>query len=117
MMTADLLCISDAFHARFPVTEVRGTGHDLSALPELRGREVVEATDLVSAASGQLGMRRRVADYPTEFGTVNLFVSFAALNIALSTLVFVFNMARSWSRGPMSIVSSCPSAAGDSWPA
>ena len=45
------------------------------------------------------GMRRRVADYPPEFGTVNLFISLAALNIALSVAVFVFNMARSWKRG------------------
>ena len=30
------------------------------------------------------GMRRRVADYPAGFGTVNLFISLAALNIALS---------------------------------
>jgi cytochrome c oxidase subunit 1 len=46
------------------------------------------------------GMRRRVADYPTEFGTVNLFVSVAAFNIALSVAVFAFNMVRSWRRGP-----------------
>ncbi len=45
------------------------------------------------------GMRRRVADYPPELGTVNLFVTFAAFNIALSVAVFIFNMARSWKRG------------------
>jgi cytochrome c oxidase subunit 1 len=45
------------------------------------------------------GMRRRVADYPAEFGTVNLFVSIAAFNIALSVAVFAFNMVRSWRRG------------------
>ena len=46
------------------------------------------------------GMRRRVADYPAELGPVNLFVSFAALNIALSVGVFLINMVRSWQRGP-----------------
>ncbi len=46
------------------------------------------------------GMRRRVADYPAALGTVNLFVSIAALNIALSVAVFVFNMVRSWRTGP-----------------
>jgi cytochrome c oxidase subunit 1 len=45
------------------------------------------------------GMRRRVADYPAEFGPVNLFISIAALNIALSVGVFVFNMIRSWKWG------------------
>jgi len=47
------------------------------------------------------GMRRRVADYPAEFGTVNLFISIAAFNIALSVAVFIFNMVRSWRRGPL----------------
>jgi cytochrome c oxidase subunit I len=46
------------------------------------------------------GMRRRVADYPAEFGPVNLFISFAALNIALSVALFVYNMVRSWRYGP-----------------
>jgi cytochrome c oxidase subunit 1 len=47
------------------------------------------------------GMRRRVADYPEGFGLVNLFISISALNIALSVVVFIVNMARSWSRGPL----------------
>ena len=46
------------------------------------------------------GMRRRVADYPAQFGGVNLWISFAAFNIFLSVAVFVFNMIRSWRRGP-----------------
>ncbi|MDQ2854002.1 MAG: cbb3-type cytochrome c oxidase subunit I [Chloroflexota bacterium] len=46
------------------------------------------------------GMRRRVADYPSQFGGVNLWISFAAFNIFLSVAVFVFNMIRSWRRGP-----------------
>ncbi len=46
------------------------------------------------------GMRRRVADYPPELGGVNLFVSIAAFNIALSVAVFAFNMVWSWRRGP-----------------
>jgi cytochrome c oxidase subunit 1 len=46
------------------------------------------------------GMRRRVADYPSQLGGVNLWVSFAAFNIFLSVAVFVFNIVRSWQRGP-----------------
>ena len=49
------------------------------------------------------GMRRRVADYPTELGAVNLFISIAALNIALSVAVFVFNMVRSWRRVELTV--------------
>jgi cytochrome c oxidase subunit 1 len=44
-----------------------------------------------------------VADYPAEMGAVNLFVSFAALNIGLSVAVFVVNMVRSWRRGPAAV--------------
>jgi cytochrome c oxidase subunit 1 len=47
------------------------------------------------------GMRRRVADYPESMGTVNLFISVAAFNIFLSVAVFIFNMVRSWLRGPV----------------
>jgi cytochrome c oxidase subunit I len=45
-------------------------------------------------------MRRRVADYPEALGTVNLFVSISAFNIALSVALFAYNMIRSWRRGP-----------------
>ncbi len=47
------------------------------------------------------GMRRRVADYPAELGPVNLFISFAAVNIALSVALFVYNMVHSWRHGPL----------------
>ncbi len=46
------------------------------------------------------GMRRRVADYPEALGTVNLWVSFAGFNIALSVGLFLYNMVRSWRSGP-----------------
>ena len=46
------------------------------------------------------GMRRRVADYPAALGTVNLFVSVAGFNIALSVVLFLYNMVRSWRTGP-----------------
>jgi cytochrome c oxidase subunit 1 len=49
------------------------------------------------------GMRRRVADYPPELGTVNLFVSLAGFNIFLSMVVFVFNMVRSWRRVELTV--------------
>ena len=49
------------------------------------------------------GMRRRVADYPAQFGGVNLWISFAAFNIFLSVAVFVFNIVRSWRRGPQAV--------------
>ena len=58
------------------------------------------ATFLPMFYVGIEGMRRRVADYPAELGGINLFISIAALNIALSVGLFAWNMIRSWARGP-----------------
>ena len=48
---------------------------------------------------GVQGMPRRVADYPEQFATWNLLISIASFVLGLSTLVFVFNMVRSWRAG------------------
>jgi cytochrome c oxidase subunit 1 len=48
---------------------------------------------------GVEGMPRRVADYPEQFATWNLFISLASFVLGLSTLVFVFNMVSSWRSG------------------
>ncbi|MEZ0292929.1 MAG: cytochrome c oxidase subunit I [Solirubrobacteraceae bacterium] len=45
------------------------------------------------------GMPRRVADYPEQFATWNLFISLASFVLGLSTLVFVYNVVRSWRTG------------------
>ncbi len=50
---------------------------------------------------GIQGMRRRIADYPAELATVNLWASVAAFMLGLSTLVFLYNAIRSWARGPV----------------
>ena len=48
---------------------------------------------------GVQGMPRRVADYPEQFATWNLFISLASFVLGLSTLVFVYNIVRSWRTG------------------
>ena len=115
------ITLSDTYFvvAHFHYTIVGGTIFGLFAgtyywFPKITGRMYDErlgrlhfwwftiafnATFLPMFWLGIEGMRRRVADYPPEFGTVNLFISLAAFNIALSVAVFVFNMARSWARG------------------
>jgi cytochrome c oxidase subunit 1 len=50
---------------------------------------------------GVQGMPRRVADYPDQFATWNLFISLASFVLGLSTLIFVYNMVRSWRVGPI----------------
>jgi cytochrome c oxidase subunit 1 len=47
------------------------------------------------------GMNRRVADYPPEFAGVNLFITVTAFVMAAAFLPFVWNMVRSWLRGPL----------------
>jgi cytochrome c oxidase subunit 1 len=115
------ITLSDTYFvvAHFHYTIVGGTIFGLFAgtyycFPKITGRMYDErlgqlhfwwftlafnATFLPMFWLGIEGMRRRVADYPAEFGTVNLFISIAALNIALSSAVFVFNAVRSWAWG------------------
>lgn len=51
--------------------------------------------------AGMNGMNRRIADYPAVFGPVNLWISLAAFALGASFLVFLYNMAVSWVRGPL----------------
>ncbi|MEA2442835.1 MAG: cytochrome c oxidase subunit, partial [Thermoleophilales bacterium] len=46
------------------------------------------------------GMPRRVADYASEFSTLNAIISISAFIFGLSYLVFVYNMIASWRHGP-----------------
>ena len=50
---------------------------------------------------GLQGMPRRVADYSTvhHFADINLFISIASFGLGASTVVFLFNMVTSWTRG------------------
>ena len=50
---------------------------------------------------GLQGMPRRVADYAHRFADINLFISIASFGLGASTLVFLYNMARSWAHGPI----------------
>jgi cytochrome c oxidase subunit 1 len=50
---------------------------------------------------GLQGMPRRVADYADRFADVNLFISIASFGLGASTLVFLYNMAKSWAHGPI----------------
>src|SRR5919109_243378 len=49
---------------------------------------------------GIQGMPRRVADYPEQFASWNLFISLSSFVLGLSTLVFVYNIIHSWRTGP-----------------
>jgi cytochrome c oxidase subunit 1 len=119
------ITLSDTYFvvAHFHYTIVGGTIYGLFAgtyywFPKITGRMYNErlgqlhfwwftlafnATFLPMFWLGIEGMRRRVADYPPALGTVNLFVSIAAFNIFLSVAVFIFNMVRSWQRGPRAV--------------
>jgi cytochrome c oxidase subunit I len=46
------------------------------------------------------GMPRRVADYASEFATLNAIISISAFLFGLSFLVFLYNMIASWRFGP-----------------
>jgi cytochrome c oxidase subunit 1 len=48
---------------------------------------------------GIQGMPRRVADYAPRFADMNLFISIASFALGASTLVFFYNIVRSWRYG------------------
>ncbi len=50
---------------------------------------------------GIQGMPRRVADYVPRFADLNLFISIASFGLGASTLVFLYNMVKSWRFGPV----------------
>ena len=50
---------------------------------------------------GLRGMPRRVFDYDSAFGNLNLFISIASFVLGASFVVFVYNMIVSWQRGPI----------------
>jgi cytochrome c oxidase subunit 1 len=47
------------------------------------------------------GMPRRVADYASEFATLNAVISVSSFIFGLSFLVFLYNMLASWRHGPL----------------
>jgi cytochrome c oxidase subunit 1 len=49
---------------------------------------------------GIQGMPRRVADYVPRFADLNMFISIASFGLGASTVVFVYNMVKSWRFGP-----------------
>jgi cytochrome c oxidase subunit 1 len=49
---------------------------------------------------GLQGMPRRVAAYDDRFANLNLFISAASLLMTVAVLIFFYNMAVSWKKGP-----------------
>jgi cytochrome c oxidase subunit 1 len=50
---------------------------------------------------GLRGMNRRVFDYPEAFGDLNFFITIASFVLGASFVLFVYNIALSWVRGPL----------------
>ncbi len=50
---------------------------------------------------GLHGMPRRVADYSSEYGDINLFITISSFALGISVVVFFYNVIVSWARGPI----------------
>jgi cytochrome c oxidase subunit I len=50
---------------------------------------------------GLRGMPRRVFDYSSQFGDINLVISIASFVLGASSIIFFYNMITSWVRGPL----------------
>jgi cytochrome c oxidase subunit 1 len=49
---------------------------------------------------GVQGMPRRVADYPEQFASWNLFITLSSFLLGIASLIFVYNTVASWRGGP-----------------
>ncbi|MEK7861872.1 MAG: cbb3-type cytochrome c oxidase subunit I, partial [Chloroflexota bacterium] len=58
------------------------------------------ATYLPLFWAGMHGMRRRVAEVPPQTESVNIIATISSYLLALSVLLFLVNIVRSWVRGP-----------------
>jgi cytochrome c oxidase subunit 1 len=52
---------------------------------------------------GLQGMPRRVEDYASKFGSLNLAISIMSFALGLSTLIFLYNVVTSWRGGPIAV--------------
>ncbi len=52
---------------------------------------------------GVQGMPRRVADYPEQFASWNLFITLSSFLLGIATLIFVYNTVSSWRAGPRAV--------------
>jgi cytochrome c oxidase subunit 1 len=50
---------------------------------------------------GLRGMPRRVFDYDAAFGDLNFFITVASFVLGASVVIFIYNLALSWVRGPI----------------
>ncbi|MBI4346697.1 MAG: cbb3-type cytochrome c oxidase subunit I [Elusimicrobia bacterium] len=88
-----------AFTYWYPKITGRRLDEGLSKLQALLMFTGFNATFIPMFWLGMLGMRRHVADFPAWMDPIQTFISFAALLIAASAGLFVYNVVRSLQKG------------------
>jgi cytochrome c oxidase subunit 1 len=100
IMGGEIFAIMAAVYFWFPKITGRMYSEALGKLHFALMFVLFNATFLAMFWVGNQGMSRRVAEYDAELGGMNMVVSILSFLLAASFLVFVFNMVRSWLRGP-----------------
>ncbi len=100
IMGGEIFAIFAALYYWFPKITGRMYNETLGKIHAIGMFLFFNITFLTMFMPGVAGMNRRVADYPPEFGDINMVVSIAAFILGASFLPFTYNMIKSWISGP-----------------
>ncbi|MBM3946351.1 MAG: cytochrome c oxidase subunit I [SAR202 cluster bacterium] len=101
MMGGEIFALMAGVYYWFPKITGRMYNEALGKLHFTLMWVLFNATFLTMFWVGNQGMNRRVAEYNPELEGVNLVLSIFAFLLSASFLVFVYNLVRSWARGPV----------------
>ncbi len=101
MVGGEIFVMMGAIYYWFPKVTGRMYNEGLAKLHFWWMFVTYNATFLAMFWVGVQGMNRRVADYPAEFTDGNVVVSILAFGMGASFIVFAYNLANAWIKGPV----------------
>jgi cytochrome c oxidase subunit 1 len=99
IMGGEIFAIMAAGYYWFPKITGRMYNETLGRIHFVLTFLLFNLTFLAMFVPGSLGMNRRIAEYPPEFGTMNLVVSILGIALGVAFIPWVYNMLNSWIRG------------------
>jgi cytochrome c oxidase subunit 1 len=99
IMGGEIFAIMAAGYYWFPKITGRMYNETLGRIHFVLTFLLFNLTFLAMFIPGSLGMNRRIAEYPSEFGTMNLVVSILGIALGVAFIPWVYNILNSWIRG------------------